>query len=142
MSRECGKLGYFWRHAYAIGRSGPHNGCVVNPDTGKPILTADDQLRMPDFRRAKHAEVILPDPEAPAKGRRQFFSPLWQADGKRVRRQAPVEFIGRYMKGWFDYSIADEMHELAGDTAQGQALGTLASSAKWTLALTGTYSNG
>jgi hypothetical protein len=142
VSRECGKLGYFWRHVYAIARSGRHNGCVVNPDTGKPILTADDQLRMPDFRRAKHAEVILPDPEAPAKSRRQFFSPLWQADGKRVRRQAPVEFIGRYMKGWFDYSIADEMHELAGDTAQGQALGTLASSAKWTLALTGTYSNG
>jgi superfamily II DNA or RNA helicase len=46
------------------------------------------------------------------------------------------------MPGFFDYAIADEMHELANDTAQGQALGTLASCADRTLALTGTYSGG
>jgi len=46
------------------------------------------------------------------------------------------------MRGFFDYAIADEMHELANDTAQGQALGTLASCAARTLALTGTYSGG
>jgi hypothetical protein len=55
---------------------------------------------------------------------------------------APVDFIGRYMPGFFDYAIADEMHELANDTAQGQALGTLASCADRTLVLTGTYSGG
>ena len=38
---------------------------------------------------------------------------------------APIEFIGRYMPGWFDYAICDEIHQLAGDTAQGNALGTL-----------------
>jgi len=27
---------------------------------------------------------------------------------------APVEFIGRHMKGWFDLAIADELHQLAG----------------------------
>jgi hypothetical protein len=31
--------------------------------------------------------------------------------------------------GFFDYAIADEVHELKGDTAQGNALGTLASCA-------------
>src|SRR4051812_33687305 len=35
-----------------------------------------------------------------------------------------------------------KMHGLANDTAQGQALGTLASCAKRTLALTGTFSGG
>jgi hypothetical protein len=35
----------------------------------------------------------------------------------------------RYVKGFFDYAIADEVHELKGDTAQGNALGTLASCA-------------
>jgi hypothetical protein len=30
---------------------------------------------------------------------------------------APVEFIGRYMKGWFDLAIADELHQLAGLSA-------------------------
>ncbi|MGH9771264.1 MAG: helicase-related protein [Candidatus Acidiferrales bacterium] len=142
VSRERAKLGYFWRHAYRIARSGPVCGSVVNPDTGKPVLTTEDQLRTPDFRKAKHAELVAPDPEAPEKSRRTFFSPLWQADGRRVRRMAPVEFIGRYLKGYFDYFVADEMHECANDTAQGQALGTLAASAKRTLALTGTFSGG
>lgn len=142
VSRERAKLGYFWEHAYQVARSGPHCGSVVNPDTGKPILTAEDQLRTPDFRKAKHSELVIPDMENPAKSRRQFFSPLWQADGRRVRRVAPVEFIGRYLRRFFDYAIADEMHELANDTAQGQALGTLAANAKRTLALTGTYSGG
>ncbi|MGH9582268.1 MAG: helicase-related protein, partial [Bryobacteraceae bacterium] len=67
---------------------------------------------------------------------------LWQADGKRIRRAALVEFMGRYLKTFFDYFVADEMHELANDTAQGQSLGTLASCAKRTLALTGTFSGG
>jgi hypothetical protein len=31
------------------------------------------------------------------------------------------------MRRWFDYAICDEIHQLAGDTAQGNALGTLAS---------------
>ena len=142
VSRERAKLSYFWRHAYQVPRCGPYTGNVVNPDTGKPILTATDQLRRHDFRKAKHSEVVVPDPEAPAKGRRDFFSALWQADGTKVRRMAPVDFIGRYMGGFFDFAIADEMHELANDTAQGQALGTLASCADRTLALTGTYSGG
>ncbi len=142
VSRERAKLGYFWRHTYRVSRSGGFSGCVVNPDTGKPILTSDDQLRAPDFHKAKHAEVVMPDAEAPEKSRRMFFSALWQADGERIRRAAPVDFIGRYLKTFFDYAIADEMHELANDTAQGQSLGTLASSAKRTLALTGTFSGG
>ena len=142
VSRERAKLGYFWRHAYRVPRSGHFRGCVVNPDTGKPVLAAEDQLRAPDFQKAKHSEFAMPDPEAPEKSRRTFFSPLWQADGKRIRRTAPVEFIGRYLKGFFDYAIADEMHELANETAQGQALGTLAACARRTLALTGTYSGG
>jgi hypothetical protein len=135
-------LGYFWRHVYRVARSGSHCGNVVNPDTGKPILTTEDQLRTPDFRKAKHSEIVIPDTETAGKSRREFFSLLWQADGQRVRRAAPVDFIGRFLKRFFDYAIADEMHELANDTAQGQALGTLAANAKWTLALTGTFSGG
>src|SRR6266496_2548484 len=51
ISRERAKLGYFWRHAYGTPHSGPFHGSVVNPDTGKPILTSDDQLRRADFRK-------------------------------------------------------------------------------------------
>ena len=75
--------------------------------------------------------------------RRPLYSALWQADGKKIRRFAPIDFIGRYMDGFFDYAIADEVHELkGGDTAQGNALGTLAASARHIAVLTGTLLGG
>jgi superfamily II DNA or RNA helicase len=67
---------------------------------------------------------------------------MWQADPDKIRRMAPVEFIGRYMPGWFDYAICDEIHQLAGDTAQGNALGTLASCTDRIVGLTGTLLGG
>src|ERR1700723_1797684 len=42
------------------------------------------------------------------------FSALWQADGSKVRRCAPMDFIGRHLKGFFDYGLADEVHENKG----------------------------
>ena len=41
VGRERAKLGYFWRHAYRVPRSGPYMGCVVNSDTGKPVIVDD-----------------------------------------------------------------------------------------------------
>ena len=38
---------------------------------------------------------------------------------------APLDYMGRYMKDFFDYAIADELHQLAGDTAQGNGLAVL-----------------
>jgi hypothetical protein len=47
------------------------------------------------------------------------------------------------MDGFFDYAIADEVHELkGGDIAQGNALGTLASSAERIVIFTGTLLGG
>ena len=140
VSRERAKLGYFWRHAYGTPRSGPFLGCVVNPDTGKPVLTSDDQLRRSDFRKSKHSEQLLPD--CP-KGRRSMHSALWQADNEKIARMAPIEFIGRHLGPFFDCGIADEVHELKGsDTAQGNALGTLACACDRTVILTGTLLGG
>jgi superfamily II DNA or RNA helicase len=145
VGRDRAKLGYAWRHVYGTPHSGPFCGCVVNPDTGRPILTGTDQLRRADFRKAKHSEFVAgDDPAMDGKTRAPFHSALWQADGSRVRRCAPIDFIGRYMgDGFFDYAIADEVHELkGGDTAQGNALGTLASSAERIVILTGTLLGG
>jgi hypothetical protein len=145
ITRERAKLGYFWRHSFLTPHSGPFHGCVVNPDTGRPILTGTDQLRRDDFKKARHSEFVCPEESsAPSKARRAFRSPLWQADGSKVRRYAPIEFIGRYLdSGFFDYAIADEVHELKGaDTAQGNALGTLAACADRIAILTGTLLGG
>lgn len=143
LSREIGKLSYFWKHTYGVPRSGPFNGSVVNPDTGRPVLTDDDQLRRADFRKTKHSELVVGEEQSnPLTARRTMFSALWQADGSKVRRCAPMDLIGRHMNGFFDYGIADEVHELKGETAQGAALGTIASCAARTIILTGTLNGG
>ena len=83
------------------------------------------------------------DDSKQSSGSRGRISPLWQADGKRIRRVAPMEFISRYLPGFFDYGIGDEVHQLtAGDTAQGNALGTLAACTDRLVVLTGTLLSG
>ncbi len=139
VGREKAKLGYFWRHAYVVARSGPYRGWLVNAETGKPVMLDDQRLTSADFRLVKLAETIETRGD---KDCRTLHSALWQADKEKIHRMAPVEFIGRHMRGWFDYAICDEIHQLAGDTAQGNALGTLASCAKKIVGLTGTLLGG
>jgi superfamily II DNA or RNA helicase len=139
VGRERAKLGYFWRHAYRVPQSGPYQGCVVNSDTGKPVILDDGRLTAAQFEQFKISETIESRSD---KSCRPFHSPLWQADADKIRRMAPIEFIGRYMPGWFDYAICDEVHQLAGDTAQGNALGTLASCSNRIVGLTGTLLGG
>ena len=146
VGRDKGKLSHFWRHAYQVARSGRYLGSVVNPDTGMRVDVGDRWLITADFRKARLSEVIGGADEredcAGLKPRRPIYSPLWQADGKRIRRVAPLDFIGRYMDQWFDYAICDEAHQLANDTAQGNGLGTLAACADRTVILTGTLLGG
>jgi superfamily II DNA or RNA helicase len=139
VGRERAKLGYFWRHAYRVPRSGPYLGCVVNSETGKPIIIEESRLTVAEFEKVKISESIESRGD---KSCRPIHSPLWQADADKIRRMAPIEFIGRYMPGWFDYAICDEIHQLAGDTAQGNALGTLASCTDRIVGLTGTLLGG
>ena len=144
VGRDRAKLGYFWRHAYQVARCGRYQGSVVNPDSGCPIYlgTEGERLLAMDFKKVKLSEMLGQE-EGTNHARRPLYSALWQADGKKIRRFAPVDFIGRYMDGFFDYAIADEVHELkGGDTAQGNALGTLASSARHIAVLTGTLLGG
>jgi len=145
VGRDRGKLSYFWRHAYGLAQCGRYQGSVVNADTGCPIYLGEDGQRLlsVDFKKAKLSEILGgPNGDESKKSRRALYSALWEADGKKIRRFAPVDFIGRYMPDFFDYAIADEVHELKGDTAQGNALGTLAGCAQHTVVLTGTLLGG
>jgi superfamily II DNA or RNA helicase len=139
VGRERAKLGYFWRHAYGFARSGPNAGCLINAETGKPVIVDDERLTLADFKQVKLSETIESRSDKPC---HTFHSPLWQADPEKIHRTAPVEFIGRHMRRWFDYAICDEIHQLAGDTAQGNALGTLASCTDKIVGLTGTLLGG
>ncbi|MEM3610047.1 MAG: DEAD/DEAH box helicase [Candidatus Anstonellales archaeon] len=65
---------------------------------------------------------------------------LEYADNSKFRRYAKSLLLKKYFR--FDLLIADEVHELKGDTAQGQALANLASVSNRILALTGTLMGG
>lgn len=59
------------------------------------------------------------------------------------RRVAPAHFIKKYLKGAFDFCILDEAHKFEGaGTAQANAALALVKASKFTMALTGTISNG
>ena len=147
VGRDRAKLGWFWRHAYRVAQCGRYQGSVVNADTGRPIYVGDERLLASDFNKVRLSEILGGHSEeedhTSTKSRRMLYSPLWQADGKRIRRVAPMEFISRYLPGFFDYGIGDEVHQLtAGDTAQGNALGTLAACTDRLVVLTGTLLSG
>jgi hypothetical protein len=57
VGRERAKLGYFWRHAYAFARSSPNSGCLVNPESGRPVMIDEQRLTAADFRQVKLSET-------------------------------------------------------------------------------------
>lgn len=58
------------------------------------------------------------------------------------RKLAPAKYIKKYLKGYFDFAVLDEAHKYLGDSAQGVAAHSLIKASDFTLALTGTISNG
>lgn len=62
--------------------------------------------------------------------------------GRAYRKVAAVEYIRRKMKHFFDALIADEIHELKSETAQGTALGSLVKVCKKFVGGTGTLFGG
>ena len=92
-------MDYFWEHVYLKAKSGPNLGGVVNPDSGVAILDSETQkLTALDFTDKLKVSEALTTP----RGGATRFSALWQADRSRIQRMAPIEYVRRYMSGWFD----------------------------------------
>lgn len=96
-------------------------------------------------RRCRHCGAILWGVGSPSgnagKALRRPFG--WQeCDARPLRRAALAEYIKRRLKGWAQGLILDEVHELKGATAQGNAMGALAAAVRSVLAMTGTLSGG
>jgi SNF2 family DNA or RNA helicase len=126
ISKERAKLSYGWRPA-AVKKSNsrfPH--C---PDCGAVVMENDKYVTWESLGRKKrfcnHCKAAL-----------------WQADNK-LKRYAPAEYIKKYLKGFFDLVILDEVQDYkAGSTLQGLAMGSLLSVAPKCLCLTGTLNSG
>jgi SNF2 family DNA or RNA helicase len=117
LSREKAKLSHSWRPVW-VKRIGKH-AC---PSCGM-FFKEDKPLR--NTKREKCEECK---------------EPLWQAIPPK--RFSLATFIRRWMRGFFDVLVADEVHEYKGDSVQGQALGELAVSTKKRILLTGTLLGG
>ena len=138
VSRETGKLSYHWKHVLQVAESGCDKGAVINPDTGTTIESPDGgYLSRMDFDAVKHSEIVSRHNQGTT-----VFSALWEADRTKIQRMAPLAYIGRYMHGWWDYAIADELHQLAQETAQGNNLGVLYRCSRKLIGLTGTLMGG
>ena len=64
------------------------------------MYVGENRLVASDFGKARISEIVSmtgEDGSSDAKPRRCLYSPLWEADRNRIRRVAPLEFIGRYM---------------------------------------------
>lgn len=69
--------------------------------------------------------------------------PLAVLDRSGARKYAPAEFIKRYLKGFFDIAIFDEIQDLkGGNTGQGHAMHALIRASRKQLCLTGTIAGG
>jgi SNF2 family DNA or RNA helicase len=127
VSKDKAKLGYAWKPAVIErkGRTGyycPSCGNIVVDKDGNPAS-------LEYFKKNKRFC--------------KCGSALWQADNTKLRRYAISEYIKKSLKGYFDFFIADEVHELkGGQTAQGNSFGALASACSKTIALTGTLVGG
>ncbi|MEQ6359535.1 DEAD/DEAH box helicase [Thermoanaerobacter thermohydrosulfuricus] len=131
ISRDKAKLGYQYRPAIIYSKS---KNTLVCPHCGKVLMDKNKgiPLTFSDFNKRKKSNSKC----------NYCGTALWTVDNTKIRRYPPAEYIKRHLKGFFDFFIADEVHELKGDTAQGQAFGILSSAAKKTIALTGTLSGG
>ncbi len=126
ISKEKAKLGYGWRPA-AYEKKGsalPH--C---PDCWNTIIDSDDHyVTWADIKKKRYSC--------------KCGGNLWQASSV-LKRFAPAEYIKKYLKGYFDMVILDEIQDYkAGDSLQGRAMGSLLSSSDKCLCLTGTLNGG
>ena len=110
--RDRAKLGYRRKAAFFLRRrpyKKPPRG--EEPDRAKYVacprcgeFAIDERTRTP-----REPE----DLEARAHFCKKCGTALWEADPKGVRRYPPAEFIKRFLRGFFDFFIADEVHERA-----------------------------
>lgn len=126
ISRDRAKLSYGWKPAYIITKRSKFAFC---PQCGSAARKGDMYLTPQNLKAKKHTCGTC-------------GSALWQAVPE-PRRYAPADFIRKYLKGFFDFVVFDEIHEYkAGDSLQGYAMGSLVTCGKYFIGLTGTLSGG
>ena len=124
IGRERVKSGFGWKHCTIKRKNDAKFWVDVCPNCGEEV--APDQWRATKKNYCSACNGAL-----------------WQADRGKIRRYSPAEYIKRHFpKGYFKTLIADELHELKGESAQGVAFGQLCGKVEQIIGLTGTLLGG
>lgn len=118
---------------------------VYCPSCGQAQLDDNDVFVEPDQfgKRRQRCECIVhrPTPDNP-EHKEACGEQLWQ-DWPEPRRYSPARYIKLKLRGYFDYFLVDEVHEMKGEgEVQAEALGSIATACKHVIALTGTLIGG
>jgi superfamily II DNA or RNA helicase len=150
IGRERAKTTFQWRPAVVRGRL--ENFC---PKCGNLLLDKDDfplgvfeKNTQGKYKKKYQCPNMVPkwvwdrDAGSHKKIPRKCGEPLWQPANRKPRKYMPAVFIKRKLKNFFDFLIADEIHQYRNLSGQGYAFGILSHSCKHTLGLTGTLMGG
>lgn len=136
-NRVPNKWGHYYDNGWLVDRIVDVAMCPRCSTELTTNVDGDDvPYRLDDYLRAKNYEVCKYCGEKLTTWRR--------TDRAGIGERPHVDrYIQRKMKNWFDFFIADEVHELASaTTCQGNTFGTLAAACRYTIALTGTLIGG
>ena len=147
------------------GDPGPSPYLPACPDCGQPVT---DEKRLERLQAAKPKHKLRCDGIRHKADGTAYpcNAPLWSADNRNPlriedsagnrrrttparkksgndRRTALADYIGKHMRGFFDLTIADELHQFkAKGSAQGISAGNIAAATRKCLTLTGTLMGG
>lgn len=130
ISRERAKMGAKWESAYTLREYEEIPRCLF---CGEKVLDKDDVPVSPDVLEKSRCYCSHCD------------SPLWTyvRETGRLDHWEPARLIHKKLRGFFDYAIFDEIHELSKTaTQQSNALGSIAAASKYCIGCTGTVLNG
>jgi SNF2 family DNA or RNA helicase len=144
IARDRAKLGAKWRAAYVRRRD---DDALYCPKCGHRLVkkgktedSAEEEanvlLKVEDLER-RRLKCHYKEEGKPACG-----ESLWQYTSE-LKRFEPARFIHKRLPNFFDYCILDEVHEeKSADSAQGNAVASMAAASKKVLALSGTLIGG
>jgi hypothetical protein len=144
IARDRAKLGAKWRPAYVAKAKDDALYCPKCghrlAKKGKTEDSGEEEanvLLKPEDLARRRLKCHYKEEGKPACG-----EALWQYTSE-LKRFEPARFIHKRLPGFFDYCVLDEIHEeKSADSAQGNAVASLAAASKKVLALSGTLIGG
>ena len=129
-----------------------HCGGALWGANARPVIMGKAKEKVPKWRKISYFTNQTMKTRESAFVLNGFENDYWKDKVKKgltyapsiygPRTIAPSWYIKKYLKGYFDFCILDEAHKYLGESAQSVSAHSLVKVSRFTMALTGTISNG